>query len=185
MSANPKPIQDSGHDYLLLINGRLTPGASALEVLNPATGQRLTTCARADRRQLDDAVAAAKAAFAAWSTTAIGERRRMLIQIADELDKRSGEFARLLTEEQGKPLVHAKEEIGGAAGIIRAIAAMDLPVKILRETQTERILQEHAPLGVVAAIMPWNFPMILLMMKLAPALLAGNTVVAKPAPTTP
>ena len=69
--------------------------------------------------------------------------------------------------------------------MIRAFAAMDLPTKILRETDSERIVQYHAPLGVVAAITPWNFPLILLMIKVAPALLAGNTLVAKPAPTTP
>jgi acyl-CoA reductase-like NAD-dependent aldehyde dehydrogenase len=69
--------------------------------------------------------------------------------------------------------------------MIRAFAAMDLPAKVLRENERERIVQQHAPLGVVAAITPWNFPVILLMIKVAPALLAGNTVVAKPAPTTP
>src|SRR6202050_4595190 len=69
--------------------------------------------------------------------------------------------------------------------MIRAFVAMDLPVKILRENALEKIVQQHAPLGVVAAITPWNFPLILLMIKVAPALLAGNTVVAKPAPTTP
>jgi len=69
--------------------------------------------------------------------------------------------------------------------MIRAFAAMDLPVKVLRENDSERIVQQRAPLGVVAAITPWNFPLMLLMIKVAPALLAGNTVVAKPAPTTP
>ena len=69
--------------------------------------------------------------------------------------------------------------------MIRAFAAMDLPVTVLRDDARERIVQQHAPLGVVAAITPWNFPMVLLMIKVAPALLAGNTVVAKPAPTTP
>lgn len=142
-------------------------------------------CARADRAQLDQAVAAAKAAFAKWSVTPIERRRQALLKIADALTARSAEFARLLTEEQGKPLAHAAGEIGGTIAMIRAFAAMDLPVKVLRETDAERIVQHHVPLGVVAAITPWNFPMILLMIKVAPALLAGNTVVAKPAPTTP
>jgi len=90
-----------------------------------------------------------------------------------------------LTEEQGKPLALAGYEVGGSVAMIRAFVAMDLPVKILRENDSERIVQQHAPLGVVAAITPWNFPLMLLMMKVAPALLAGNTVVAKPAATTP
>jgi acyl-CoA reductase-like NAD-dependent aldehyde dehydrogenase len=75
--------------------------------------------------------------------------------------------------------------MGGAVHMIRAFAAMDLPSKVLRDDERERIMQEHAPLGVIAAITPWNFPVLLLIIKLAPALLAGNTVVAKPAPTTP
>jgi acyl-CoA reductase-like NAD-dependent aldehyde dehydrogenase len=185
MSANPNPLQGKTHEFQLIINGRPTPGASTLDVINPATGQLLTRCARADKAQLDEAVAAAKAAFVTWSATSLEHRRQVLLKIAEALAARSSEFARLLTEEQGKPLAHAAGEIGGSVAMIRAFAAMDLPVKILRETATERIVQHHAPLGVVAAITPWNFPMILLMMKVAPALLAGNTVVAKPAPTTP
>lgn len=185
MSANPNPTQGNTHEFRLMINGRPTQGASTLDVINPATGKLLTTCARADRAQLDDAVAAAKAAFVAWSVTSLEQRRQALIKIADALTARSSEFARLLTEEQGKPLAHALGEIGGSVAMIRAFAAMDLPVKVLRETAHERIVRQHMPLGVVAAITPWNFPMILLMIKVAPALLAGNTIVAKPAPTTP
>jgi acyl-CoA reductase-like NAD-dependent aldehyde dehydrogenase len=82
-------------------------------------------------------------------------------------------------------LAHAQFEVLGSVETIRALAAMDLPIKVLRQNEHERIVQQHVPLGVVAAITPWNFPLILLMMKVAPALLAGNTVVAKPAPTTP
>ncbi len=185
MSANPKDAPLAGHEFQLLIDGRLTAGAALLEVINPATGKTLTHCARADKAQLDAAVAAAKRAFPAWSGTPIAERRRMLLAIAEALEARSAEFARLLTEEQGKPLAHAAGEIFGSVAMIRAFAAMDLPVKVLRDNAKERIVQHHVPLGVVAAITPWNFPLILLMIKVAPALLAGNTLVAKPAPTTP
>jgi acyl-CoA reductase-like NAD-dependent aldehyde dehydrogenase len=185
MSANPKMLQGASPEYHLLINGQLIAGATTLDVINPATGKLLTRCARADKGQLDAAVAAAKAAFPAWGATPIESRRQALIRIADALEARSAEFARLLTEEQGKPLGLAGYEVGGAVAMIRAFVAMDLPRKILRENDSERIVQEHAPLGVVAAITPWNFPLILLMIKVAPALLAGNTVVAKPAPTTP
>jgi acyl-CoA reductase-like NAD-dependent aldehyde dehydrogenase len=156
-----------------------------LDVINPATGRLLTRCARAGKAQLDAAVAAAKLAFPAWSATPIQGRRQALLKIAAALEARSAEFARLLTQEQGKPLAAATHEVGGSVAMIRAFAAMDLPVKILRENDSERIVQQRAPLGVVAAITPWNFPLMLLMIKVAPALLAGNTVVAKPAPTTP
>jgi len=184
MSANPKTMHDT-HTFNLTIDGKSVPGATTLDVLNPATGKLLTQCARADRAQLDQAVAAAKKAFPQWSATPIENRRQLLLKIADALAARSSEFARLLTEEQGKPLGHAAFEIGGSVAMIQAFAAMDLPNKVLRENDAERIVQIHAPLGVVVGITPWNFPMILLMMKVAPALLAGNTMVVKPAPTTP
>ena len=179
-------IQDHvAPQFRLLINGQLVAGASTFDVINPATEQVLATCPRADAAQLDAAVAAAKAAFPAWSARSLADRRRLLNALADGLAARSDEFARLLTSEQGKPLAHAAGEIAGAVEMIRTFAAMDLPVKVLRETASQRIVQHRTPLGVVAAITPWNFPMILLMAKVAPALLAGNTVVAKPAPTTP
>src|SRR5260370_36945052 len=76
-------------------------------------------------------------------------------------------------------------EIARSVGMIRYFASLDLPLKLLKEDATQKVVQQRTPLGVVAAIPPWNFPMILLMIKVAPALLAGNTVVAKPAPTTP
>jgi acyl-CoA reductase-like NAD-dependent aldehyde dehydrogenase len=185
MSANLKAPPSDAPQFRLLIDGRLTAGAATLDVLNPATGRWLATCARADKAQLHAAVAAAKKAFPMWSVTSIDARREALLKMADALEARAPEFSRLLTQEQGKPLAHAVQEIGGAVAMLRVFAAMNLPVRVLRETAQERIVQLHAPLGVVAAITPWNFPVMLLMIKVAPALLAGNTVVAKPAPTTP
>jgi acyl-CoA reductase-like NAD-dependent aldehyde dehydrogenase len=185
MSANPKVLQSTTPTYPLVINGRLVPGAATLEVVNPATAKAFTRCARADKAQLNAAVAAAKAAFSTWSAKPIEDRRQRLLAIADALESRKEEFSRLLTLEQGKPLAHAGGEIIGSVAMIRAFAAMDLPEKILRESDAERIVQQRTPLGVIAAITPWNYPLILLMIKVAPALLAGNTVVAKPAPTTP
>ena len=132
MSANPKMLQGAGPEYQLLINGQLIPGATTLDVINPATGKLLTRCARADKAQLDAAVAAAKTAFPSWAATPIETRRQALRAIADALEARSAEFARLLTEEQGKPLAHAGYEIGGSVAMIRAFVAMDLPVRILR-----------------------------------------------------
>jgi acyl-CoA reductase-like NAD-dependent aldehyde dehydrogenase len=172
-------------DFRLLINGQLVEGASSFDVLNPATEQVIAACPRADLAQLDAAVAAAKAAFPAWSGTSIEDRRKLLIALADALAARTDEFATLLTREQGKPLAHAKGEIAGAVDLMKTFAAMDLPVKVLRETKQSRIVAHRMPLGVVASITPWNFPVGILINKVAPALLAGNTVVAKPAPTTP
>ena len=176
MNAKLQSTQPSTRNFRLVINGKLTDGASTLDVINPATGRLLTQCARADGAQLDEAVASAKAAFASWSSKPMDERRQLLLKVADALESRSAEFARLLTEEQGKPLGHAVGELAGSVAMIRAFCAMDLPSKVLRETAHERIVQLRVPLGVVAAITPWNYPLILLMIKVAPALLAGNTV---------
>jgi acyl-CoA reductase-like NAD-dependent aldehyde dehydrogenase len=172
-------------EFKLLINGKLVSGAARLDVINPATEEILAEAPRADRAQLNEAIAAAKAAFPVWSARPIRERGALLVRLADALQARLDEFARLLTEEQGKPLAEAHWEIGAAIHVIRYYAALDLPIKVLKEDAAQKIVQQHMPLGVVAAIMPWNVPMVLLAIKIAPALLAGNTVVAKPAPTTP
>ncbi len=171
--------------FRLLIGGRLVEGASAFDVINPATEQPVASCPRADREQLNQAVAAAKTAFPAWSARPIAERRKLILQLADALTEHTEEMAQLLTQEQGKPLMGARFELAGAIGITRVIAGFDLPLKVLKDDATGRIVQQRTPLGVVAAITPWNFPLILLMTKVTPALLAGNTLVVKPAPTTP
>jgi acyl-CoA reductase-like NAD-dependent aldehyde dehydrogenase len=171
--------------YKMLIDGKLVDGAATLDVFNPATGGVLATCPRADEAQLNAAVAAAKAAFPAWSALSFGERRQKLEAIADALEARTSEFARLLTQEQGKPLAQATGEVIGAVAGMRAFAAGTIETKVIRETDQERILEQRKPLGVVGAIMPWNFPVLLMVMKTGPALITGNTVVAKPAPTTP
>src|SRR5580704_322421 len=172
-------------EFKLPINGRLVSGVARLDVINPATEEVLAEAPRADRAQLEEAIAAAKAAFPAWSAKPIRERGALLVKLADALEGRQDEFARLLTLEQGKPLSEAHWEIDFAIGIIRHHATLDLPDKVLKEDARQRIVQQHIPLGVVAAIVPWNFPMLLLVIKVAPALLAGDTLVAKPAPTTP
>ena len=100
--------------YKMLINGKLVDGAKTLDVINPATGDVLAACPRADEAQLNQAVAAAKAAFPAWSAPSFAERRKKLEAIADALEARADEFARLLTQEQGKPLA-AGDRRGHAA----------------------------------------------------------------------
>jgi acyl-CoA reductase-like NAD-dependent aldehyde dehydrogenase len=172
-------------EFNLLINGRFTPGALTMDVINPATGKVLAISPRADAKQLDTAVQAAKAAFPAWSRLSVATRRAKIMAIADGVEARLDELARLLTAEQGKPLREAMGEIGGAAAVLRILAALDLPDKVLLNDAKEKIIEHRTPLGVVAAITPWNFPMSILVIKVAPALLAGNTVVAKPAATTP
>jgi acyl-CoA reductase-like NAD-dependent aldehyde dehydrogenase len=177
--------QDAVSEFRLLIDGRLVEGAGTLDVINPATGRVLTTAPRADRGQLGQAIAAAKAAFPSWAATPLRVRGELLVKLADALEAEQSEFARLLTQEQGKPLPQAHWEIAQSIGTLRYFATLDLPPVVLKEDTTQKVVRLHKPLGVVAAIMPWNLPLLLVVIKVAPALLAGNAVVAKPAPTTP
>ena len=172
-------------DFKLLINGRLVPGASSIDVLNPATEDVVAACPTASEAQLNEAVAAAKAAFPAWSKRPLSERAELLNKLADAMMARHEEFARLLTQEQGKPLPMAMWEVGGTAAGLKYFASLTLDDKVIKDDAETKIILQHAPLGVVAAITPWNFPLILLSIKVGPGLLAGNTMICKPAPTTP
>jgi len=169
----------------LLIDGRLVAGAGEMPVINPATGKAFALAPRADAAQLDTAVAAARRAFPGWAALSYADRRAFLERFADGVEARFEEFARLMTMEQGKPLDQARFEVGGTIAGLRYFAAQEIVSHVIRDTAQERITEHHSPLGVVAAITPWNFPLILLVVKLAPALITGNVVIAKPAPTTP
>jgi acyl-CoA reductase-like NAD-dependent aldehyde dehydrogenase len=171
--------------FKLLINGRLVDGASTMEVLNPATEEVLSTCPRASKAQLDEAVAAAKAAFPAWAATPIDERRKALVAIADVIQANVADLGRILTQEQGKPLQDAMGEAFGASAFFRYFATLDLPAQVIEDSPEKKVEVRRRPLGVVGAIVPWNFPLILMAFKVPAALLAGNTVVLKPAATTP
>ena len=172
-------------EFRLLINGRLVPGDRSSPVLNPATEQAVAQCPRGSEAQLNEAVAAAKAAFPAWAALAIDARRTVLMKMADRIDQHRDELARLLTQEQGKPLREATGEVMRAAGFFRYFASLDLPVKVAEDSADRRVELHRRPLGVVAAIIPWNFPVMMVSFKVPPALLAGNTIVLKPSPTTP
>jgi acyl-CoA reductase-like NAD-dependent aldehyde dehydrogenase len=171
--------------FKMLINGRLEDGDMTMDVVNPATEEVVASCPRASKSQLDQAVAAAKAAFPAWSRTPIEERKKVLLAMADIIEANAVELGRLLTQEQGKPVGDATGEAYGAAAFFRYFTSLDLPVKVIEDSEGKKIESFRRPLGVIAAIVPWNFPLILVALKVPPALLAGNTVVLKPAATTP
>ena len=172
-------------DYKLLINGALVDGAATMPVLNPATEEVLADCPTASEAQLNEAVEAAQAGFQIWKNTPIEERRAKLGEIADIIEANSEDLARILTQEQGKPLEDAMGEIMGASMFFRYFQSLDLPVEVLEDSDTQRVEIHRNPLGVVGAIIPWNFPVILLAFKLPAALLGGNAIIIKPAPTTP
>jgi acyl-CoA reductase-like NAD-dependent aldehyde dehydrogenase len=172
-------------NYHLLIDGELHAGAASFDVINPATERAFALCPKADAALLDKAVAAAQRAFAGWAATPVDERADTILAIAAALEARADEFAALLTAEQGKPLDQALKEVRGSAFVLRTFAAMRLEPRVLREDGAVRVTEHRMPLGVVAAITPWNFPLMLLVNKVGPALISGNTLVCKPAPTTP
>jgi acyl-CoA reductase-like NAD-dependent aldehyde dehydrogenase len=172
-------------EFRLLIDGKMVPGDMTMPVVNPATEAVISECARASGRQLDEAVAAAKAAFPAWSARPIADRRAIVTKIAEVIEANIDGLARLLTAEQGKPLPDAMGETRIMASYYRHAGTLDLSTQILEETGERRIELHRRPLGVVAAITPWNYPLSISALKLPLALIAGNTVVLKPAPTTP
>jgi acyl-CoA reductase-like NAD-dependent aldehyde dehydrogenase len=173
----------------LLIGGEQVEGDGApLEVENPATEETVASVGTPSAEQLDAAVAAARDAFRDWSRMPAVERGELLHEVAGRLRERTDELARVMTLEGGKPLVENSDEVGWTAAAFDYYAEMGRNfagrvIPSIESTQLSLVVKE--PMGVVAAIVPWNYPLLLLAWKLAPALAAGNTVVAKPSEITP
>ena len=168
----------------MTINGERVSAPSTFGVVNPATGREFATAPNSSPELLDAAVAAAKGAGRAWERDE-GARVGSLLAAADAIDAHVDDLALLLTREQGKPLAAAAFEVAETARWIRAAARLDMPRETIPDNARVRTELRRRPLGVVAAITPWNFPLLLLGWKLGPALRAGNTVVLKPSPYTP
>ncbi len=170
--------------YPMLIDGRLVNTAEQDNVINPAFGAPFATCARANTAQVEQAVEAAARAFRSWRKDQ-AFRRAKLKACAEAIQARAQDIGTLLSQEQGKPIAAAVGEVYGAAFWFKYFADLKIEPEIIKDDDEKRVQIVRKPLGVVAAITPWNFPVILLSWKLAPAFLAGNTVVAKPSPFTP
>lgn len=169
----------------MTINGADAPGVGTMAVVNPATGAVFTSAPRAGADDLDRAVAAAKVALPAWRELGIAARRAKLVEAAAAINAHAEEFGRLFMQEQGRPLRGSIAEIKQSAFWLKATCKLDLPVEVVEDSEVRRVEVRHEPIGVVAAIVPWNFPFLLAIWKIAPALLAGNTMVVKPSPFTP
>lgn len=175
----------SGGDYTMTIDGRPVTSAAALTVINPATEEIIAEVPDASRAQLDAAVEAATAAFPDWSTRPISDRQAFVAAIGACLEENRDEFSRIITLEQGKSRAGSDWEVDTSAQWCRAVAQFSIPVDVIEDTEERRVEIRHTPIGVVGAITPWNAPILLAIWKLAPALVAGNTVVLKPSPYTP
>lgn len=174
------------HHYKMLINGIQVAGANGqFDVINPATGAAFAQCSAGSLAQLDDAVAAAQVAFKAWRHVSHAQRCERLLAIAESIEQGADELARLIVQEQGKPLELAFSEVMGAAAWTRYAAGQQIEVGLVEETPTQRIELHRKPLGVVASITPWNWPFMIAVWHIMPALRAGNCVVSKPSSLTP
>jgi aldehyde dehydrogenase (NAD+) len=171
--------------FSMTIDGRDVAGAGQIDVINPATGQVFAQAPDAAREQLDAAVAAARRAQPGWAAVPFEERRRRVVALADIVQANLDPLMRLLTQEQGKPHEDATGELMGSAYWFMTAAQLELPVEVLEDSEERRSVTHRVPIGVVGAILPWNFPVLVFAFKVIPALLAGNTIVAKPSPYTP
>lgn len=169
----------------MLINGDLVAGDLPLDVVNPATGKAFLTVSRASERQLEAALVAAKTAQKSWARTSFAERSLSVVRFADALRNNAEAMATLLVKEQGKPIAQARIELAAAESFVRYFATQEFASHALQDSDEFRSSLHYRPLGVIAAITPWNFPVLIAAFKIAPALMMGNTVVLKPAQTTP
>ncbi len=174
----------------LLVNGKLTKGkGDDLGVLDPATGKEIARVNEASEEQISAAVKAAAKAFPAWAATVPKDRATLLLKLADRIEAEGAEFAKLESRNCGKPYAAAlNDEIPAVADVFRffAGAARTLHGAVAGEYLpgfTSMIRRD--PIGVVASIAPWNYPLMMAAWKMAPALAAGNTVVLKPSEQTP
>ena len=174
----------------LLINGALVQGEGESEsVLDPATGKPIAQVPEASRAQVDAAVAAAAAAFDGWARTAPKDRAALLLKLADRIDAEGAAFAELESRNTGKPAAAMlNDEIPAISDVFRFFAGA---ARTLHGPAAGEFLPgftsmvRRDPVGVVASIAPWNYPLMMAAWKLAPAIAAGNTVILKPSEQTP
>jgi len=176
--------------YSMIIGGKPVQAASTFAVINPATGEAFASVPAGTVADLDAAVAAARAAFPAWSRKSDAERKGLVHALAGLLEANMPALMELVTKETGKPLgglngVGAGMEVRGPIAWRHVTADLELPVIVIQDNDDARIEVHRKPLGVVASITPWNWPLMIAIWHIMPALRAGNTVVIKPSELTP
>jgi acyl-CoA reductase-like NAD-dependent aldehyde dehydrogenase len=173
--------------YNLIIDGRVARTTRCFDVLNPADGTVVASCPEAATSDVDEAVAAARRAFAPWAALDDAQRAAKLNAIADLIEGHHQELSELVTREQGKTQSGpgANLEVGGAAAWTRATAALTLPEEVIQDDTSGKIVVRRKPVGVVGSITPWNWPLLIAVWHIMPALRVGCTVVIKPSPFTP
>ncbi|MCX7543657.1 aldehyde dehydrogenase family protein [Corynebacterium sp. P5848] len=160
---------------------------SGTPVHDPATGELIAHAPAGDVATLEEAVSAARAAQPAWAALGDEKRCELLNAAADAIERHAEELAVLLSREQGKPLngPNARFEVGGCVAWLRTTAALPLEPEVIVDDGEKHAVLEYRPIGVVGAIGPWNWPMMIAVWQFTPALRMGNTVVMKPSENTP
>ena len=173
--------------YRLTIDGQPAATATTFDVLNPADETVVAACPQGSTQLIDAAVAAARRALPKWSAVPDAERVAKLNAIADLIEKHHQELAELVTREQGKTQSGpgANLELGGAAAWTRVTAGLTLPEQVIQDDAAGKIIAHRKPVGVVGSITPWNWPLLIAVWHVMPAIRVGCTVVIKPSPFTP
>lgn len=169
----------------MTIGGEAVHTETRIDVVDPAMGQIFADAPSAGAAELDRAVQAAQDAFPAWRDTSWADRKAVLNAIGATIEKHADELAASIVREQGKPRGLADFEVAAAAAWCFGTATLELPEKVIEDTDERYRVTRYEPIGVVAGISPWNYPLVLSIFKIAPALLAGNCMVLKPSPFTP
>src|SRR5688572_3634103 len=176
---------DFNAPFRLLIDGQLVDTGARLDVINPASGEVFAQCPAAGAAELDAAVAAARRAFPAWRALSWEQRAGYVARIAAALEAHKEPLARLLTQEQGKPVGQSREEIARAGTLSVGMTKIRIGNEVILDNAERYIELRHQPLGVAGIITPWNAPVNLAAGPLASALYTGNCAIIKPSPFTP
>jgi acyl-CoA reductase-like NAD-dependent aldehyde dehydrogenase len=173
--------------YALTIDGKPAATATTFNVLNPADETVVAACPQGTTQLVDAAVAAARRAFPQWAALPDAERVAKLNAIADLIEKNHKDLAELVTREQGKTQSGpgANLELGGAAAWTRVTASLSLPEQVIQDDKAGKVVMHRKPVGVVGSITPWNWPLLIAVWHVMPAIRVGCTVVIKPSPFTP
>lgn len=176
--------------YPMIINGHAIDSNNKMAVVNPATSEAFATCAQANDHHVDTAVHAAKMAFKDWSKRPDTERKTLIHQLGALIEEHKDELIELVVLETGKPVVGlggagATMEVMGASIWSHVTADIDLPDEVIQDDEAALVTVTRKPLGVVASVTPWNWPLLIAIWHLIAAIRAGNTLVIKPSELTP
>lgn len=173
-------------NYYFTVNGNSVSSNKYFEVKNPANGELLGHASISEKSHVDAAVAAARAAQPFWAAKSDAERKEILMKVSQVLIDNTDYLAKWITQEQGKPLAGPGSmfEMQACVGWTQVPASLDLPVEVVFEDDTRRDELHRKPLGVIGAIAPWNWPLMIAIWQIIPSLRTGNTVVLKPSEYT-